>query len=383
MALLKEISAFYNLLWKIPSDEREIIVYSERESYYAYFEGIIEELINNHKQTICYVTSDPDDPILDTTEPHIKAFYLNTLLPFFMIYVNCRVFAMTLTDLNQFVHKRSTNPVHYVYVFHSIVSTHMMLNHGAFEYYDTVLCVGPHQVEEIRKQEELYQYPVKKLVEAGDYRLERIYHAYQEYSQQEKSPERKATILIAPSWGTDNLLESMGEQLVKVLLEAGYEVIVRPHPETVRRFPEVVEGLASEFEANPDFTLERSVATDDSLIRADVMITDWSAVAFEYTFGTERPVLFFDVTRKVQNERYEELGIDPMEVFLRSEIGKVIPPDEVEKAPQVISKLIADRALFKERLVKLREKYIYAFGRSSEVGAQYIVDLVNKEADTK
>ncbi len=374
--LLKEIVNVYYFFWRTPKSEKTIIFYAEHEGYYPYFEGLIEKLISEHRQTLCYVTSDPDDPILQKSESRIKTFYLNKLFPFFMTLVNCRVFVMTMTDLNQFHIKRSIKPVHYVYVFHSIVSTHMVYRYGAFDHYDSILCVGPHQVEEIRKHEALNKLPPKKLVEAGYYRLERIYEAYQEYSSKKLSSISEKTILIAPSWGISNILESCGERLTDILLKTGYKVIVRPHPETVRRSPDLMASFASKFGNNPNFILETSVATDDSLLLADVLICDWSGIALEYAFGTERPVLFLDTPLKITNKRFRELGVTPLELSLRSKIGVIVSPKKLKTILQEIPNLIAKNANYKKRIAELRKQYVYDFGHSSEIGAQYILDLL-------
>jgi len=376
--LLREIRDFYCFFWRNPKIERAIVFYAEHEGYYPYFEGLIQKLTGEHNRTLCYVTSDPYDPILLKSEPRIKAFYSNKLLPFLMAFVDCRVFIMTLTDLNQFHLKRSLNPVHYVYVFHSLVSTHMQYRYGAFDHYDSILCCGPYQIEEIRRHEEINKLPLKNLVEAGYYRLERIYEAYKKYSVEKSSSVTKRTILIAPSWGAANVLESCGEYLVELLLETGYEVIVRPHPETVRRSPDLIALFASKFDDDPNFTLETSVATDDSLLRADVLICDCSGVSLEYAFGTERPVLFLDVPLKIQNNNFKELEIEPLELTLRSEIGIILPIAKMDTVPQVISKLLANSVVYKKHLAELRKQNVYAFGRSSDIGCQYIINVVGQ-----
>lgn len=376
--LFKETIDSYKFFFRTSKVEKTIVFYSEHEGYYPYFEGLIKKLVG-HKQALCYITSDPNDSVLQKSEPGIKTFYLNKLLPYFMTIVNCRVFVMTLTDFNKFYLKRSVNPVHYVYVFHSPVSIHMAYRYGAFDHYDSILCVGMHQIKEIRKHEELNKLPQKKLIEAGYYRLERIYEAYQKYLPEKHSSTAKKTILIAPSWGDANILESCGENLVKILLDAGYNVIVRPHPETIKRSPGLVSSLASEFGNNPNFTLEKSVATDDSLLRADVLICDCSGIALEYSFGTERPVLFLDVPLKVKNQRFKELRIEPLELSLRSKIGVIVSLKELENILQKISSLIANKAAYKKHIAELRKQYVYAFGHSSDIGSKYIIDLATGE----
>jgi YidC/Oxa1 family membrane protein insertase len=307
------------------------------------------------------------------------SFYLNRLVPIFMAILNCKVFVMTLADLNQFHYKRSVHPVHYLYVFHALVSTHMMYRFGAFDHYDSILCVGPHQIKEIRKHEAMHGLKPKDLLKAGYYRLERIHKAYRKETTDELSGTDRRTVLIAPSWGPDNVLESCGERLAGSLLDAGYRVIVRPHPETLKRSPDLMASLDSSFGNNPNFKLERSVKTDDSLLQADVLICDCSGVALEYAFGTERPVLFLDVPYKIKNKRYSELEIEPLELSLRTEIGEVVPADEVGSVTRVIDRLISERLIYQKRIVALRNEYVYEFGRSSEIGARHIYKLINGE----
>jgi YidC/Oxa1 family membrane protein insertase len=372
MKFLFEIVNFYRFFSRTSLANKKIVFYAENENYYPNFEGLIKELL--HKGlTICYITSSITDPILRNSNSQIKTFYINTLLPFFMIFVKCKIFIMTLTDLNQFYLKRSINKVHYIYIFHSLVSTHMMYLAGAFDYYDTIFCVGPYQEKEICKYEELFNLPKKKLIKAGYYRLERIYEQHQKYFGKRDFKTQKLVILIAPSWGKGNILESCGEKLVKLLLKSGYRVIVRPHPETMRRSPGLINKLAELFGQNTDFTLERSVSSDESLLKADVLICDCSGVALEYAFGTERPVLFLDVPYKIRNKKYKKLNLEPLELYLRTKIGVVISPKNLTNMPNIIKKLMADRFKYKKRLVKLRNDNVYHFGNSSKIGVQCLI----------
>lgn len=369
--MLREI-VDYRRFKRLSAQERAIVFYAEHSGYYPYFEGIIKKLTDEYGRTLCYITSDRHDPILDNSDPRIKTFYLNKLLPFFMAFVDCKVFVMTLPDLGNFHLKRSINPVHYVYVFHGLTSTHTVLRPNALDHYDALLCAGPHHTREIRCWEKLNNLPPKMLIEAGYYPLERIYQDYQEYVRHKVSQPGKETILIAPSWGAANILESCGEELVGLLLREGYQLIVRPHPETMKHVPHLIRRLEDEFSKKPNFILEKSIATHDSLLQADVLISDWSGISLEYAFGTERPVLFLDVPPKIYNPRYRELGIEPIELSLRPGIGIIVSPEGLNVVPQVISKLVANQSMYKERLAELRNQNVYNFGHSSDIAAEYI-----------
>ena len=74
--LFKEMYELYRFFWKTPEEKKAIVFYAEHEDYYPNFEGLINKLITEHKQTLCYVSSDPHDPILQSTEPQIKSFYV-------------------------------------------------------------------------------------------------------------------------------------------------------------------------------------------------------------------------------------------------------------------------------------------------------------------
>ena len=117
-----------------------------------------------------------------------------------------------------------------------------------------------------------------------------------------------------------------------------------------------------------------------SLHEAEVLITDWSGIALEYAFATERPVLFIDVPPKINNPRYAELGIVPLEVRLRSVIGETIAPEALRTAPEMARSLIQNRAAYRERILNARQESTFHLSRSGEVGARVILDLLHESS---
>jgi len=368
---IKETFDLLRYCLKTNNSSKAIIFYSEHKGYYQYYEGIIDNLIDTHRQEICYITSDPHDSILNPPNDLIHSFYIKSLLPFFMLFLKCKVCMMTMPDLDNFHIKRSVNDVHYVYVFHALLSTHLAYLYGALDHYDTILCCGSHHIEEIRMHEKICGLKPKKLVKAGYNKLEQVYSFHKTHTYCTSNN----IVLLAPSWGEENILETCGEQLVALLLQSGYEVIVRPHPETLKRTPKVVSAYKERFGSNKNFTLEQSIVSFESVIKADVLITDYSGIAFEYAFGTERPVIYLDMPPKIKNKQFNHLNIEPLDSKLRSEIGICSSPDKITAVPSAIAKLIAEQEDYKKRIIEFREKYVFAFGSSSEVGAQYIMDI--------
>jgi YidC/Oxa1 family membrane protein insertase len=284
-----------------------------------------------------------------------------------------------MPDLQTFHIKRSRHPVHYVYVHHALVSTHMSYRPAAFDHFDTVLCVGPHHIEEIRAREAMYGLDPKVLVKHGYGRLDTLIGSASTHQAAEGRRGAKGKrVLIAPSWGKDALLETCGMQLIEILLNGGYDVIVRPHGMTTRNNPELIRALRRRFGSNPNVTFDLDIASQTSLHASDIMISDWGGVGLEYVFSLERPVIFIDLPRKVTNPEYEKLSCEPLEVALRSQIGTVVSPDALANiGTQIDEALSNDSGAFKEMVRQLRAHWVYHIGSSGAVGAEYVVQVAD------
>ena len=194
-------------------DERSIVFYSESSVIlYPYVEEIIREL-QNRDQKVCYLTSSKDDPILKNKNKNIRVFYIGDSeiekMNFFL-RLKAKMLIMTMPDLGSYHIKRSKEfPVHYIYTFHSMNSTHMEFQKGAFDEFDSIFCVGPYQVQELRATEQLYNLKRKNLVECGYGLLDKLIKLRSSFPEKKKLlKNNKKNILIAPSWGKKNLLES-------------------------------------------------------------------------------------------------------------------------------------------------------------------------------
>ena len=106
----------------------DIVFYSESESYYIYFKSIIKILTKNNSIKICYVTSSNKDPLLTEANKKFPVYNIgsSTIRTIFFATLDVKVLVMTMPDLNNYYIKRSNNSVHYVYLPHSLSSTHMV-----------------------------------------------------------------------------------------------------------------------------------------------------------------------------------------------------------------------------------------------------------------
>ncbi len=372
MKILHEAFSYFRFLELVDS-KKEIIFYAEDEESYFHFKGIINHLTQNLKLPVVYITSKINDKIFDKESELFKVFYFDKLLPIIIKNLKSKVIIMTMPDLDVFHIKRSKFCNNHIYIFHNIGSSFTAIRFGALFNYDTLFCVGEHHEIEIKKQEDYYKLKNKNLVKFGYYKLELIMEQYKDFKYKKVSGKR---ILIAPSWGKNSILNYCGKELIHNLLKSGYDLIVRPHPMTFKKHNHVIQQLLEVYSGNKNFSIEQDISSTNSFYNADLLITDWSGVAYEYAFGTEKPILFIDVPQKLVNDKFEEINLEPIDIKIRYKLGEVVSPHELNKIDFHINKLINQRDKYISKIIEARNSLVYNLGNSSQVGAEYIQSLI-------
>ncbi len=366
-------------------EHMKLMFYSEGSGYYKYFANIIDAILKNSKLTIHYVTSDPDDAIFQKNEPRIIPYYVdeNRLISL-MMKVEADIVVMTTPDLEKYHIKRSKvrKDVEYIYLDHACSSLNMTYRTGAFDYFDTIFAVSPAQSEEIRALEELRGTKKKKIVECGYGLIDNMIAAYE---ASDKTPNEKPTVLIAPSWQYDNIMDSCLDGLIDGLYGKGYRIVIRPHPQYVRRFPVRMKEIIGKYQErfSDDFVIETDFSSNVTVYTADLLITDWSAIAFEFSFTTDKPTLFINTQMKVVNKAYKKIKIKPFDITARTQIGKVIEKEEVPDIEGTVKYLLSHQDEYSEEINRLKHEHFYNLGSSGEAGAEYIINRLTKKKKKK
>lgn len=358
------------------TEGKRLVFYSEGKGFYKYYAPIIDYLIEKSEYIIDYVTSDPEDPILDDSTGRIRPYYVaqdKYLIPLFM-KLDCDICVMTMPDLEKYHIKRSKvrDDIEYIYVFHGMGSSALTLRKGALDNYDTLFCVGEDSVIEIRQMEELYGTRRKTLVETGYVLLDQMITEYNE----DKSNNDK-TVLIAPSWQPDNIIDVCIEKMLDILADTKYKVVVRPHPQQVRHEKQRFEEMVEKYKIYENIEIQTDFSSNFTVMNADLIITDWSDIAFEYAFTTLKPVLFIDTPMKVMNSDYDKIEIKPINIALRNVIGESLAVEDIGELNAVISRLIADRDKYHDIIKKTRAEHIFNIGKSKILSGKYIMKVLH------
>jgi len=371
---------------KLSADWRNIVIYSESGQDWHYFEPLIAVLNDDLQHKVTYVTSDQGDSGLSRQHQLFKAIYIPEGF-FLTLHFNMQkadVVVLTMMDLGNLQLKKSINPVHYVYLFHSLGSTHMVDHANSYDAYDSLFCVGPHHVAELRKRESMQGLQARNLFEYGHPRLENLLIVAKSFqlgaTQEDSAAWTAPVVLIAPTWGEQSIFNTCGDELTGLLLDAGFHVIVRPHYQTIQMTPEVVDKIKAKYGDRDNFEYQDRMGESDTLFRSDILISDWSAMAIEYALGLEKPVLFVDLPRRIRNPDWQALGIEPQEASFRELAGDIVSPQQLAEAPEKITRLLENQQDFRQAMEKLRSKMVFNIGSSIELGAREIARLADEKA---
>lgn len=363
-------------------NSRQLVFYSESNGFYKYFAGIIEYILSNSNITIHYVTSDPNDSIFDKTNPQIKSYYIgNSALIGFMMKMDADIVVMTLPDLEIYHVKRSLvrKDVEYIYLDHGMASLHLMLREHALDHFDTVFCYGPNHIEEVRETEKAYALEPKTLVKTGYGLLDELLEKVSKMDIKNSSDKKQ--ILIAPSWQKDNILDLCLHEIVDGLTkESMYKVIIRPHPEYVKRFPAKMQAIIDRYAdiCGDSFVIETDFSSNTSVYTSDIVITDWSTIAQEFSYATKKPSLFINTPMKIMNPEYKKIPSVPLEISMRDELGVSLDLNRLGEIDVVIKDLILKMDYYQDKITKLLNHNIYDIGHGSESGAGYIIARIEE-----
>ena len=370
-----------NRFFKIAN--KHLVFYSESNGFYKYYKSIIEYLLEHTNIIIHYITSDYNDNIFNMAKDnnHIKAYYIEEKkLITLMMKMDADVVVMTMPDLENYHIKRSyvRDDITYVYIPHGVDSINLTQRYKSINAYDVFLASGKYQREEAEATFKLFKLD-RKIVDYGYCLLDDMLKNYKE----KKNNSKRKSILIAPSWQKDNICDLCLDELISELLKnKDYDIIVRPHPQEVRHKKEKFEKLKEKYKDNKQIYIQTDFSSNNSILDADLLITDWSGIGYEYAFTTKKPVLFINTPMKIMNPHYKDIKIEPYTIWSREVIGKLIAPDNLKDVNKVVKSLIGNKE-YTKKITDLLNDSVYNIGCSGEAGAKCIIECIQERIEER
>ena len=285
------------------ADLNSIAIFSEGKNYWNTWRLIVEELIAR-KVHFAYYTMDLHDPalLIDSEYMHSRLHDKNKSVSYHKLS-NIKADILLATSPNigtpGFPIRRSPNVKKMAHVFHAFADI-SAYHKGSLDNYDVVLTVGPHQEKYIREVEAARCIKPKTLLPVGLPYFDAQYLALTNNQSIKHSDIR--TILVAPSWGAKGCLKEYGIGFVKELAEAGYDIIVRPHPQSYIAEPEYIAKCQAETARYKNVVWDGETIGSVSMEKSDLLISDTSSIRFDYAFLYGKPVITLDIPKTSQQE---------------------------------------------------------------------------------
>ena len=183
---------------------------------------------------------------------------------------------------------------------------------------------------------------------------------------------KRNTILLAPSWGESSILSKYGAKILRALVDTGYEIIVRPHPQSLTSEKAVLEPLWKEFPDSDDLTWNYDNDNFEVLRKADLMITDFSGIIFDYALVFGKPIIYADTS--FDSAPYDAAWIEePLWRFeVLKELGAPLKEEDLPRMGELMDTLLQSTQ-GNEARARVRQEAWQCIGESAERTVDYMV----------
>ena len=266
------------------------VIYSDHKRYWNVFKPVCDEF-ERRGIDLVYLTQSEDDPVLSQKYNHIKAEFIGEGNKGFarLNFLNAGILLSTTPGLDVYQWKKSRSVKWYVHIPHSVDDVPATYRMFGTDYYDAFLTSGNHQEKVIRKLEQLRNLPPKEVVLTGSTYLDSMKAKKQMLPPLAQN--ENLVILLAPSWGKNGILSKFGSRFIDALIQTGYQIVIRPHPQSVTSEKEMLDGLKEKY---PQIEWNFDNDNFNILNRADLLISDFSGVIYDFSLILNKPVIYAD-----------------------------------------------------------------------------------------
>tara|TARA_B100000795_G_scaffold268355_1_gene255162 strand:- start:99 stop:1223 length:1125 start_codon:yes stop_codon:yes gene_type:complete len=369
--MIKFVESLINLIKFLNTDnkKKEFVFYSESKFYREDFIDLILNLKKAGQRNLILITSDKEDEMF--FKEILTCFYIENyfVLSSFFKNLNCKFMIMTLTDLGNHFQKSKLCKF-YVYFFHAIASTHQAYTNSAFQKYDIVMSNGEYQTKELKLVEEQLNFPKKEIINSGYFFLDNI------KKKADINCKEKRHILLAPSWNYSkkNLFDDYGINLIENLLSNNFILTFRPHPEHYKRSVNTMKKIDKLFSGKKNFFLDKNFSNLNSLEKAEILITDNSAIVFEFMFIFKRPIIYVDYKEKNHNINRDKISIDTIEDKFKKKFGNKIDIKNLENLATLCENLINNNMISSQLVDSFVNEHLSNLDNSALFACNYLIN---------
>ncbi|WGK70344.1 CDP-glycerol glycerophosphotransferase family protein [Candidatus Haliotispira prima] len=357
-----------------PDFSGKLVFYSEGAKYWKVFKPVLDELLRKEQEFV-FLSSDTNDPGLTYIQNKgITAHYIGEMQQaiFFLNKLKADICVITTPQLGVLQLKRSKNVRHYSHITHSPIDIHSYKFY-AFDEFDSVLCCNQSLIKDLQFLEDLRQNKKKKLFETGC-------TYYDEMLIRPQDTAEPNLILYAPTWGDISSL-SMAKQVMEELLENDFNVLFRPHPQSLISDKVVLQELTDYFredcktEWKGRWELDEEKTFESAFSRCKAVICDLSGVIYDFVFLYQKPVFAFNTLAALQvgyEGYYLQQELSAIKL-LQTTGGKLLEQEDTINIAPLVKKGLDEKIHQNKDFVY--DNFIFNFQQSGQIAAEQILSL--------
>lgn len=158
-----------------------------------------------------------------------------------------------------------------------------------------------------------------------------------------------------------------------MLLQTGYHIIVRPHPQSFTAEKELMEKIMKEYPASEQLEWNRDNDNFEVLKRSDIMISDFSGVIFDFALVYDKPVIYADT--EFDKSPYDAWWLDtPFWTFTAlPRIGRKLTADNLTALKDMIDACLTETEYEQGRQEVRDETWVYR-GEGTKRAVDYLLN---------
>ena len=359
---------------QLDSSYKPYVIYNEGNQYWNTFKPVCDEFEKRNIE-LTYYTSSKTDPVFEQGYKFVKPEFIGEGNAAFakLNMLSAGFVLMTTPGLQVYQLKRSKRVAHYSHIVHmpNDATTYRLFG---LDFFDSVLLTGEHQKADLRFLENQRGIPQKDLVTVGCPYLDVYKENIAAIPTEENHP---FTVLVSPSWGDVGILKKYGEKFLDPLSKTGWRIIVRPHPQSKKSEADMLEHLTARYKDNPNIVWDYERQNIFSLKKADIMISDFSGIIFDYTFLCDKPVMY--VRADMDLRPYDAYDLGDRELWqyaVLKKFGTELKEEQFENIKDVIQSMSDSKELENARHEAKKEAWCFE-GEAGAKVADYMIKTVD------
>ena len=190
------------------------------------------------------------------------------------------------------------------------------------------------------------------------------------------------TVLVSPSWGNVGVLKRYGSKLLDPLVKTGWTIIVRPHPQSKKSEADMLAALEERYKNDKNLEWDYNRDNIFSMKRADIMISDFSGIIFDYTFLCNKPVMYVNTDMDLRPYDAYDLNKQLWQFKVLEKMGIKLDEKDFDNIKEVIQNASDSPELAKERKIAKETAWMHE-GKAGKNIADFMINTVTAQKANK